>query len=99
MIDYMIFKSMHPVKSGIGPLNELLSSHLQPKDIWIMMLQGSSILVELIMETNYHPPEKWKCGTKLTTQLNRSTLQSLKGYSLSSSFQTKYCQAPGTESN
>ena len=90
---------MHPVKSGIGPLNELLSSHLQPKDIWIMMLQGSSILVELIMETNYHPPEKWKCGTKLTTQLNRSTLQSLQGYSLSSSFQTMYCQAPGTESN
>ena len=50
MIAYMIFNSMHPVKSGIGPLNELLSSHLQPKDIWIMMLQGSSILVELIME-------------------------------------------------
>lgn len=29
MCHYMIFKSMHPVKSGIGPVNMLPSSHLR----------------------------------------------------------------------
>ena len=66
----MIFKSMHPVKSGIGPLSELPSSHLQPKDKWVMMLQGSSILVELNMETKCHHSESGNVVPNL--QLNQT---------------------------
>ena len=88
---YIICKFTHPVKSGTEPVNEFPSSHLavtQHTNSYSKtnVRKSKELKFKRIATTHINN------AIILTIQLAQSILSSPRGYYLSNSYQTAYCQ-------